>query len=128
MAKIEFVNKENTKAITSHIRYNITAEDMNEIKNSVNALYDANQEATSWDSITGTQLDINLSGFTNDLTITKLDVGLGNVDNTTDLNKPISTSVQTALDLKQDLLIVLTQAEYDALDPVDETKIYFIVG
>lgn len=33
--------------------------------------------------------------------ITKSDVGLGNVDNTTDLNKPISTATQTALDLKE---------------------------
>ena len=32
--------------------------------------------------------------------IVKGDVGLGNVDNTTDLNKPISTATQTALDLK----------------------------
>jgi hypothetical protein len=30
----------------------------------------------------------------------KSDVGLGNVDNTSDLNKPISTATQTALDLK----------------------------
>ncbi len=32
--------------------------------------------------------------------ITKSMVGLGNVDNTTDLNKPISTATQTALDAK----------------------------
>jgi hypothetical protein len=32
--------------------------------------------------------------------VTKSHVGLGNVDNTTDLNKPISTAMQTALDLK----------------------------
>ena len=32
--------------------------------------------------------------------ITKSDVGLGNVDNTTDANKPVSTATQTALDLK----------------------------
>ena len=32
--------------------------------------------------------------------ITKSMVGLGNVDNTTDANKPISTATQTALDLK----------------------------
>lgn len=31
---------------------------------------------------------------------TKAHVGLGNVDNTSDLNKPISTATQTALDLK----------------------------
>jgi hypothetical protein len=34
--------------------------------------------------------------------LTKDDVGLGNVDNTSDLNKPISTATQTALNAKQD--------------------------
>lgn len=33
--------------------------------------------------------------------IVKGDVGLGNVDNTSDANKPVSTAQQTALDLKQ---------------------------
>jgi hypothetical protein len=32
--------------------------------------------------------------------ITKSDVGLGNLDNTADANKPVSTATQTALDLK----------------------------
>lgn len=36
---------------------------------------------------------------------TKTEVGLGNVDNTTDLNKPISTATQTALNAKQDTLV-----------------------
>lgn len=35
-------------------------------------------------------------------TYTKNDVGLGNVDNTSDLNKPVSTATQTALDGKVD--------------------------
>lgn len=35
-----------------------------------------------------------------DLALVKGDVGLGNVDNTTDANKPVSTATQTALDLK----------------------------
>lgn len=35
-----------------------------------------------------------------DLALAKGDVGLGNVDNTSDANKPISTATQTALDLK----------------------------
>ena len=34
------------------------------------------------------------------LTLSKGKVGLGNVDNTTDANKPVSTATQTALDLK----------------------------
>ncbi len=35
-----------------------------------------------------------------DLVLVKADVGLGSVDNVSDLNKPISTATQTALDLK----------------------------
>lgn len=35
--------------------------------------------------------------------VTKSDVGLGNVDNTSDLDKPISTATQTALDAKEDV-------------------------
>jgi hypothetical protein len=35
--------------------------------------------------------------------ITKAMVGLGNVDNTSDASKPVSTATQTALDLKSNL-------------------------
>jgi hypothetical protein len=38
------------------------------------------------------------------VTVTKADVGLGNVDNTSDLNKPISTATQAALDNKAALV------------------------
>jgi hypothetical protein len=34
--------------------------------------------------------------------MTPTDVGLGNVDNTSDLDKPVSTATQTELDLKAD--------------------------
>ena len=44
-------------------------------------------------------------------------VGLGNVDNTSDLNKPISTATQTALDLKENVANKAT----DLLSP-DDTK------
>ena len=37
--------------------------------------------------------------------LNKGDIGLGNVDNTSDLNKPISTATQAALDNKQDTLV-----------------------
>jgi hypothetical protein len=42
----------------------------------------------------------SVAGKTGTVTLAKADVGLGNVDNTTDLNKPISTATQTALDGK----------------------------
>ena len=41
------------------------------------------------------------SNFKSLLSLTKSDVGLTNVDNTSDANKPISTAVQTALDAKE---------------------------
>jgi hypothetical protein len=45
---------------------------------------------------------LTLDDGTNPHGTTKADVGLGNVDNTSDLNKPISTATQSALDLKAD--------------------------
>lgn len=45
----------------------------------------------------------SVAGKTGTVTLVKGDVGLGNVDNTSDLNKPISTATQTALDAKQPL-------------------------
>jgi peptidoglycan/xylan/chitin deacetylase (PgdA/CDA1 family) len=51
------------------------------------------RKAGSWTSRTPNQLKA-------DLAVTKSDVGLSNVDNTSDLNKPASTAVQTALDQK----------------------------
>jgi len=40
------------------------------------------------------------------------DIGLGNVDNTSDLNKPISTATQTALNNKENLITAGTTAQY----------------
>lgn len=42
----------------------------------------------------------SVAGKTGAVTLAKADVGLGNVDNTSDLNKPVSTATQTALDGK----------------------------
>jgi hypothetical protein len=39
--------------------------------------------------------------------VTKTHVGLGNVDNTTDANKPVSTATQTALDAKVNSLVTI---------------------
>lgn len=44
----------------------------------------------------------SVAGRTGDVTLTRTDVGLNNVDNTNDANKPISSLTQTALNLKED--------------------------
>ena len=46
--------------------------------------------------------DLNLDDGTNPHGTTQTDVGLSNVDNTSDIDKPISTATQNALDLKYD--------------------------
>jgi hypothetical protein len=43
----------------------------------------------------------SVAGKTGTVTLTKSDVGLGSVDNTSDASKPVSTATQTALDAKQ---------------------------
>lgn len=45
----------------------------------------------------------SVAGKTGVVTLVKGDVGLGSVDNTSDVNKPVSTAQQTALDLKAPL-------------------------
>lgn len=50
---------------------------------------------------------ISLLGSGN-IDLNKSDVGLSNVDNTSDANKPISTATQTALNAKQDTLVSAT--------------------
>lgn len=54
--------------------------------------------------------------FKTALGLVKGDVGLGNVDNTSDANKPISTATQTALDLKEDISALGDLAYEDVVD------------
>jgi hypothetical protein len=67
---------------------------------------DLKQDASSAVTLTGVQTLTNktlTSPVINSPTgIVKADVGLANVDNTSDLNKPVSTATQTALNLKED--------------------------
>lgn len=92
--------------------------DTNKIYRSSNSLYTeiSASASTTWGNIGGTlssQTDLQnalnakaplasptFTGTVNG--ITKAMVGLGNLDNTTDLLKPISTATQTALNLKYD--------------------------
>jgi len=46
----------------------------------------------------------SVAGKTGNVTLAKADVGLANVDNTSDANKPISTATQAALNAKQNSL------------------------
>lgn len=45
----------------------------------------------------------SVNGYTGTVVLAKSDIGLGNVDNTSDVNKPISSATQSALDLKANI-------------------------
>ena len=72
-----------------------------------NAATSATDAANSAASVSGLTTDINANTAHRNTTtgnphgVTKADVGLGNVDNTADADKPISTATQTALDAKE---------------------------
>ena len=59
---------------------------------------------TSWSKVDNTDNVTSVAGKTGAVTLVKADVGLGNVDNTSDANKPISTLQQTALNSKVDVV------------------------
>ncbi|CDE61306.1 probable acetyl xylan esterase AxeA [Parabacteroides sp. CAG:409] len=52
----------------------------------------------------------SVAGRTGAIILSKTDVGLGNVDNTSDANKPISTATQSALDNKADKIIASNES------------------
>lgn len=58
-------------------------------------------------SVAGLTGTIASSALKTALTLVKADVGLANVDNTSDANKPVSTAQQAALDLKASISDVL---------------------
>lgn len=59
---------------------------------------------------------------------TKGDIGLGNVDNTSDANKPISTATQTALNGKENIISVGTTSQYFRGDKTWQTLNSSAVG
>jgi hypothetical protein len=71
---------------------------------------------TSFDKVDNTDAVSSVAGRTGNVVLNKNDVGLNNVDNTSDLNKPISTATQTALDAKATTTALNTEkARIDAI-------------
>ena len=58
---------------------------------------------TVWDKIDATDAVISVNGNNGVVVLDKTDIGLTNVDNTSDANKPVSTAQQTALNNKVDV-------------------------
>jgi len=61
---------------------------------------DSPSTLVDWKQITAAGDVSSVAGQVGTVVLTKNDVGLGNVDNTSDVNKPVSTAQQTALNLR----------------------------
>lgn len=79
----------------------------------------------TWDKVDNTDAVFSVNGYTGAVSLTKFDLGLGNADNTSDANKPISTATQFVLDQKANLAgasftgdISTTGAIYDVIGNV----------
>ncbi len=67
---------------------------------------------TGWDKIDSTDAVTSVAGRVGAVVLTKGDVGLSNVDNTSDANKPVSTATQTALNGKEPTIAAGTVTQY----------------
>lgn len=76
--------------------------------NSANANYNVEIQNRN-----NTAVQAHMDNTKNPHSVTKAQVGLGNVDNTTDLNKPVSIAQQNTLNTKADKVNTYTKAEVD---------------
>jgi hypothetical protein len=83
-------------------------------------LNNSSYTAAEWDTIQSgltaqdkTNYDAHISNTSNPHNVTKTQIGLGNVDNTSDANKPVSTATQTALDAKANKSETVSTVTYD---------------
>ena len=79
-----------------------------------NIAYDAtNKKITK--TVSGVTSEVvATSQLKSDMGLTKSDVGLANVDNTSDANKPVSTATQTALNAKANVASTVSAVTYDS--------------
>lgn len=74
------------------------------------------------------QITSHIANTSNPHSVTKSQVGLGNVDNTSDANKPVSTATQTALNAKENTITAGTTSQYYRGDKTFQTLDKAAVG
>lgn len=98
------------------------------LKDAVEELYQLVQDITGGGVVTGVKGDAEEEYRLGNVNITKANIGLGNVDNTADADKPVSTAQQTAIDDavagKQDTLTFDTTPTSGSTNPVTSGGVY----
>lgn len=87
--------------------------------------FDSTPTANSSNPVTSSGIKAYVDGVAGSGTgnLTKESVGLGNVDNTSDADKPVSTAQQTALDLKLDKSAVKTATGTSTTDVMSQKTV-----
>lgn len=78
-------------------------------------------EGSGGGAVTGVKGDAETDYRIGDVNITAENIGLGKVDNTSDMDKPVSTAMQAALDNLQNIL----QQNIDNIDVTDQLTNYY---
>lgn len=73
---------------------------------------DSPSTLADWKEVVAAGQVSSVAGRTGAVTLTKSDVGLSAVDNTSDVNKPVSTAQQTALNAKENTITAGTIGQY----------------
>lgn len=100
----------NLKANSSDVYLKSETYSQEEVDNKLDTKIDASVASSTYATITS--LNAHINNKSNPHTVTKAQVGLGNVDNTADLNKPVSTAQQNAINTaKQDVIEQYMEAD-----------------
>lgn len=100
------------------------------LKNLENSITEISTALSEYKKSNNTKVDNHIANTENPHEVTKAQVGLGNVDNTADTNKPVSTPQKEYIDEQfNDLQFkAITATEYDALQAKDSNTLYFIIS
>ncbi len=109
----EAVSEHNT-SLTAHEDIRTAISDEATARKNADIILQENIDAIAKSNVT------SVNGQTGVVTLTKSDIELGNVDNTSDLDKPVSTATQTELDGKLNMLSSLNQV-YATVDNINGT-------
>lgn len=89
--------------IEQELRNAIDTSAESNFQNQIDAISDVLTEVSEFTQDIDDDLQEHKENTENPHSVTKTQVGLGNVDNTSDVNKPVSTATQTALNAKANL-------------------------
>jgi hypothetical protein len=100
----KIMNKATADTLYAAISHTHTADEITDLSDAFDSYFATAIASVNASIATKADKSITINGhnLAANITLVKADIGLGNADNTSDANKPVSTAQQTALNLKED--------------------------